>query len=205
MWKKLNGIAEANLAEWNRTVYENSALSSDLRALRRKYGLPIKHEEFRYWYDEPKRNQQIEEFHKDVDKLAVKHDINTEKWGSPFFYLIVLNDPGPVSLGSGFPAVHTSTNSEGKMIRQVAPDLETALDNPIVQRYIADIHKQNILAEDPPPSPKRQAGSRKVDWRPVWEWSKRYSNFTKKEIADLLGYSYGTVRSRLSRLDGEHF
>lgn len=207
MWEKLSNIAQANKAEWNRTVAENSELIPDLRTLRKRYGLPIEHSEFYNWYrfDYPdsEQSKKLEKFHQDVDDLAAKHKINMDKWSSPFIYLIVLGEPGPISLGGGFPKIQVQQDSEGRITNEVLIDLETAVDNPIIQKYIADIHKQNILAKDPPPLPKKQVGSRKVDWQPVWEWSKRYPVFSLKEIASQLGYSYGTVRNRLSGLDSE--
>jgi hypothetical protein len=173
MSNQLINIVEANLSEWNHTIAENNALKSDLRTLRRKYVLPIKHSEFHKWYSldssDQLQHKKIEDFHKDVMNLAAKNDINMDKWESALIYLIILDEPGPISLGGGFPKVQVSVDSEGKMTQDVQFDLETAVENPIVQKFIADIRKHNVLIKDPPPLPKKQVGSRKVDWRPIWE------------------------------------
>lgn len=44
--KQLQEIASANWSEWKRTVEENQALQLDLCVLRKRYGLPVKHEDF---------------------------------------------------------------------------------------------------------------------------------------------------------------
>lgn len=202
--KQLQEIASANWSEWKRTVGENQALQLDLCALRKRYRLPVKHEDFDSWYNinwfDESQHQRQEQFHKDVKKLAEKHQVNMQKWGSPFIYLIVLGEPGPIFIERGYPSITVSIDEKGRIIQNIVPALDTAMSNPIVQRYMANMHKSNVLTLDPPPQPQKKLGSRKTDWRPVLEWSKRHPEFSLKEIAQILGFAYGTVRNRLNNL-----
>jgi hypothetical protein len=203
---QLNEIAAANLSEWKRTVEENQGLQQELRVLRAKYGLPISRSEFHKWYssiegsDENQR-QHKEQFYEDVVKLAKKYELNMQKWGNPFIYLVVLGEVGPIFLESGYPSVAVSIDEEGRIFQRIEPTLDTAISNPIIQQFMASIHKSNVLTLDPPPQPQKEPRGRGIDWRPILEWSKRHPDFSLKEIAQILGFSYGTVRNRLSSLD----
>ena len=60
-----------------------------------------------------------------------------------------------------------------------------------------------LVEDDPIPTKLEHLTSnrRELDWRPVWEWSKRHPNIHLKEIAKALGREQKYVYRKLGELD----
>ena len=88
-------------------------------------------------------------------------------------------------------------NNNGKWECIITP--ETDLTNPFILELIQSQQKSH--AGDPPKPIEDKNDSRKLDWRPVYEWRKAHPSFTIQEIAQKIGYKPQTVRKKLSELE----
>lgn len=79
---------------------------------------------------------------------------------------------------------------------------ETDIRNSLVIEYI-EAWQKAVLERQPIPQPQKIKGSRKLDWKPVWEWSAKYPQVTRKEISQRLNRSYTQVKRKLKELDEE--
>jgi hypothetical protein len=78
---------------------------------------------------------------------------------------------------------------------------ETDLTNPFYLEMIQS--QQKLYAGDPPKPVKDKNNKRKLDWRPVYEWSKRHPLFTLEEIADKIGITPQRLRLKFAELEDD--
>jgi len=198
-WQELLGIAEVNKQEWQRLVVDNRELHADLRTLRVRYGFPLPNlSAVVRWLDNTSPQVQCQ-LNREIDDLAVKHGI-PPKWRSPVWYLAILGRPIGLSYSMGFPSGRCMRDESGHLRHEIIIDSETAVGNPHVQEFMESIQRQFL--EGPPMPQPMKSNPRKLDWQPVWEWHRKHPDTSLKEIAEMLGYSYGYIRQKLAGFDG---
>ena len=197
--RKLWEIAEAYELKWQRLIENNQDLRNELRSLRGRYaGLPLRVEEVTKWIDGTSSDIQ-QQFGKEVEQLRKRHGI-PEIWKTTFWYLAITRTPISVPFPLGSPKGHFVERENGSKGSKLIINDETAIHNPIVQKWIRAWQKQFL---EPPPRPHPMKDNpRKLDWQPVWEWHKAHPYVSIREIADMLGYSYGYVRQKLAGFGG---
>lgn len=193
-------IAEAYELKWQRLIENNQELRNELRSLRGRYaGLPLRVEEVAKWVDRTPFHIR-QQFRKEVEQLRKKHGI-PEIWKTTFWYLAITGTPISVPFPLGFPKGGSFVQREnGSTAMQLIINDKTAMHNPIVQKFIRAMQKQ-FLGPPPRPHPMKD-NPRKLDWQPVWEWHKAHPYVSIREIAGMLGYSYGYVRQKLAGFGG---
>jgi len=209
--ERISGFMEADKMEWERII-SNSELRKAILVIQSKYGLPIPANRLFSWYgwEEPfdidrqtgklifgELGQRREHLEEDVKKIA--HIFNVpDKWVSSLDRMITLGGNFPDHLGAGFPSFQAiKENGRFKFECIITP--ETDLGNPLVLYIIKQWQANN---KNEPPQPQKMRGNtRKLDWRPVWEWRKRHPGVTIEEIAKLLGRNRVTVNRALMSLD----
>jgi len=197
-WQELLEVGEANRREWQRVIEDNLELQADLRALRARYGLSSSYSEAVRWAESA--SPKIEELSQELADLAAKHGI-PPKWHCALFYLAVLGRPFGAFHGMGFPRGRL-VYEDGHFRSEIVIDSETVVDNPIVQEHIRGLQRQFLEFLEGPPRPQPMNNNpRRLDWQPVWEWHRKHPDVTLKELAELLGYSYGYMRQQLTGFD----
>ena len=122
-----------------------------------------------------------------------------EAWHIDFIAEIA-GTPSEALREAGRPQVnyYQAENGDWKWECTITP--ETDLTDPRVLQFIQSRQKEYAPA---PPKPARTLGNlRKLDWRPLYEWHKRYPLFSIDEIAEKIGYPPTTVRRKFRELDG---
>ena len=201
----LLGIFEANKRKWQRLVEDSQELRADLDALRVRHGFPLKMSKVAPWIDKAGL-QERKQLSQEIADLATKHGI-PQKWRNALWHLAVTGRAWGLMLEMGFPSgrfvptVQQTEHGESSHVKhEIVIDSETAVNNPIVQKFIQEMRKQFL---EKPPKPQPTPGNpRKLNWQPVWEWHKQHPDITLKEIADMLNYSHGYVRQKLAGFDG---
>lgn len=194
-WKRLEEHGNANIAEYRRLTDENTELQRDLAGLRAQYGFPFADGiELARWMEE--HPLAFEEARNALDALIQKHRI-PRRWQDNLWFSLTIKWGGQ-SFSMGFPHAEISF-MDGKKVTRFVVDSSTDLRNPLVQEYMA----AECQSEEMPPRPQKMKGKRALDWRPVWEWSKRHPDVTRAEIARRLNYDRTTVSRKLEELDAE--
>ena len=195
--KELEQIAEANRREWQRLVEDNRQLQSELYGLRQKYNCPKDERGLTEWFARLGLLR-AEQFQQAVETLQRKHRIPA-RWCGDFLQYAACSKPlhGP-SISLGFPLGRYSLDKDGRPRSEIIIDAETAVNNRIVQDYIRQMHRTGTVR---PPQPRSLNRHGQLDWQPVWEWHRQHPDVTLKEIAEMLGYSYGYVRQRMLKFD----
>lgn len=229
-WERFRAIADGNRSEWQRTVMENRPLQRDLSKLRPKYGLPLPTLDATRFYDEQYKlaeqhvNEQFAEYERlhvkgsaegqtftysiplreELRQLAIEHGLNWKKWGRNLEMLAVFGkERAPLGFNIGFPGATGKSLDGGGYLLEVQLTPSVDVTNPVVQRYLADVHKKNVLASEPPPEPTPIDGTRELDWRPLQEWLKRHPDFTYDDIAPYVGRTANTIRKKVAELGGK--
>lgn len=177
-WQELEEMIKAEKSEWERTVIENQALQKDLQILCQSYDLPKKSLwDAVEWMD--KETEKYFEFQAKLTEIAEKHGVN-KKWFNALHSKAAWGQYTP-HFGAGGVSLAGSTDSPTKIV--LDPNA------PISNRYVQESIKryQKILREPiSKPQPSKE-NPRKLDWRPVKEWSMRHPEVTQKEMAKELG------------------
>ena len=179
------------------------------REIQARYGLPLNYDirlnnqEWIRWlgYDEKPAGQKSKRgqaFLNDVTALFKKFQA-PDAW----HYDLVAEIAGPsysqsVEVWSS-PKFEIYRDNEGNWKWQCIITPETDLTNPVNLHLIKE--QQKAWAGDPPKPVKDKNNSRKLDWRPVYEWYKRHPLFTLEEIAKKIGYPAHRVRLKLGELE----
>lgn len=211
------GYEGANRVEWERYL-ENSELMTEVKAIQKKYGLPLPTiQDVIGWMDwlEPidinrekgelifgKHGLRREKLLKDLDDLRKKYDI-------PSIYkrflqrLVTTRDKSFLSGGyNPFPELRSRMGKDGKRIFECLITPETDFENPLVIELIKRWQLENGAS---PPQPVLMRGDkRKLDWRLVWAWHKRHPDVTITEIAKSLSYNRVTVSRELNKIEKEY-
>ncbi len=77
---------------------------------------------------------------------------------------------------------------------------EVDQNNRVIQGFKAGVQKRDRLELQPPPRPTTDPLTGHADWRPLLIWHLRNPDVDYKQIADVIGYSTGTVKNKLSEL-----
>jgi hypothetical protein len=87
---------------------------------------------------------------------------------------------------------------EGRPAWQLTITPETDLTNPAVLELMQQ--QQKAHAGEPPAPVQDKAGHGRLDWGPVYEWSKSHPLFTIEELAKKIGYTSQYIREKFSEL-----
>ncbi len=212
--RRIQDRLDANRSEGERLL-ENQELMAEVKRLQREYGLPFGSdaESKRYWevltndgkvetetgqvalgpaFD--RHAKLINQLRLLFTKYALPDRLYDALWG-----LVFLGRPGVQYGGGAFPAAPFPKYGERETPHLlIYPD--TDIDNPMVLQYIRDWQASR---REQPPGPKTIPGSRKVDWRPVWEWHKRHPDVTLRQLAKAISRDPSYVRRQMSLLEEE--
>lgn len=196
--KRLENIAAADESEWERLVGKNKELQDEFRTIRAHFGFPLPTiDAATAWICADR--QRCAGLEQEVNALAKKYAI-PERWFTALFYLAVLGWPLGLFFRMGFPTGEITFDHSILENRWIV-DNTVDLQNPIVQDFMQ--HPPELNGDIcPQPQPSKD-NSRKLDWRPVWEWSKRHPSVTRNRIAKMLSRNPVAVRRKLEELDAE--
>jgi hypothetical protein len=202
--RKIDNSIAGGESYWERMNSDPEFLDA-IHKLQVKYGLPLPFDtrlNWAKWFDwigwgekpTSQRAKQGKAFYNDVNDLLNNFNI-PEAWREVFIsriagtgkYLTLEHDMSPTF----------TLYPNGKWECIITP--ETDLTNPFILALIQE--QQRVHAGKPPQPIKDKNNPRKLDWRPVYEWHKKYPLFTLKEIATKLGRPYTVVKSKLEELD----
>jgi hypothetical protein len=191
--RRLVEHAKADVSEYQRNIIGNAGLEANLRDIRRSFGLPfLDWKEYLAYFNDQIDHQEFEslvEFGREIDGLVGAHHV--EKWRNEVQSWAIYGIPPEVRGSSGGPYL---SGSRARGLSIVIPaDFDAT--NPLSQVLL----KAMQAAVEPCPRPIQIRN--RIDWRPVWEWGKRHPNFTRMEIARLLGYAPSYLRHKLEALD----
>jgi hypothetical protein len=189
------------MSEWQRTVVENPEFVAAIQQLRQSLGLPVSgFVAFVRWLDntDPEVRQQLR---KAIEELIQKHNVRKE-WAEAIWNRVIGGDDFPLGprLSTGLPWVRGWHDGE-RFRDELVIDEDVDLENPIVQDYIKQL-RDAIRSTPPMPQPSKD-NPRKLDWIPVWEWSKRHPDVEVNELARMLGYRREYLSRKLSEVEAE--
>ncbi|MCX7841253.1 MAG: hypothetical protein N2559_17585 [Anaerolineae bacterium] len=213
--RRIDGFRQAEDVEFKR-IFEDVDLQTEIRRILRKYGLPIPEKELDDWlgYNDlnagligisqsreliwNKRAQRRINLEQDMQEIEQRFGI-PQKFKSCLFDLVVI---GKVTFlyYIGYPKIQVKRDGND-WVEELIITPETDINNPLVLEFIWrwQKHHRNL-----PPQPRPMKGNpRKLDWRAVWEWSRRHPSITRDEIARMLYRLPVTVRRKLEELDAE--
>lgn len=99
-------------------------------------------------------------------------------------------------------SIQFKRDENGNKIWQAVITPETDLNDPMVIETIQRLQRQH--AGDPPKPIKDKINPRKYDWRPTYEWYKKYKHlFTIEDIAKKINYTPHRVRLKLAELEND--
>jgi hypothetical protein len=184
----VKGFSIAGQVEWDRLT-ENPEFLQEIRRLQVKYTPPYQGENL---------YEILERLSDDVFDLC-------KKLGAGYYIyeavheMVASRSAEPPALGLvHFPEIR-QYEIEGKIYQEIIITPDTDLTNPDVIDYIRG-WQSSQRRKPPMPLPKRE-NSRELDWRPLWEWSMRYPDISREEIARMLNYNPDVLRRKLRDLD----
>lgn len=200
--KRLWDISDAEYSEFQRLTSENEELQIGLRAIRARYGLPVKTEEAIKRWGVSQGDEGIRRLGREIEKLAEDCGVSRDRWRDAMYELTVTgNVVRYFNMGKiAYPMIEMSYEDSGRPVMRVKIYSDTPIDNPI---WFAQLMHWKELMRDMPPKPQpTKENKRKKDWRPVLEWSKRHPEITHEELAQMLGIKNRvTVTRKLSEFD----
>ena len=201
-------IDGVGLSIWERVSTDPRFLTAK-RALQVRYGLPLPydirldHQQWLEWLGQAgKPNthkvQRGKAFAKDIRYLLKKFEV-PEAWHIDFIAEIAGTPAETISDAWSLKFnYYQAENGVWKWECIITP--ETNLTDWKVLKLIQSQQKEFA---DPPPRPAgRQRGHHTLDWRPLYEWHKRYPLFSIEEIAEKIEYPPETVRRKFRELKG---
>lgn len=196
-YRRLWNSGHADISERERTIKENQELRAECADLRKRYEITFSNiQEQVHWF-ETQPIEILSQFANEVKAIREKYCIGERVSGA--FWSVVWNLPASGwkthNLGS-MPKIHFEKGKGFTVL--ITP--ETDIRNEFVIEFIETIQKNTLTK---PPQPTQINGSRKLNWRPVWEWSLRHPQVTIKEIAQKLNRNYTDVKRRLKELGRE--
>ena len=194
------------LSLWERVTGDPRFVAAK-RAIQARYGLPlpydirIDHHRWLEWQGragkpDTKNAQRGKAFARDILELFKKFEV-PEAWHNDLIAEIA-GTPSSVFREAGSVKINYYQNENGDWQWECTITPETDLTDPRIVQFIQSQQKEFT---PPPPKPARiQRGSRKLDWRPVYEWHLRYPLFSIEELAERIEYSPETVRRKFREL-----
>jgi hypothetical protein len=191
-------------------VNQDPRFLSAKRAIQVRYGLPLPYDirlDYQHWLEwqgqagrpSARKAKRRRAFAKDIHELFKTFEV-PEAWHIDFLAELAgtpsdaFNEAGSLRVN-----YYQAENGDWKWECILTP--ETDLTNPAVLKFIQSQQKEFA---DPPPRPARtQSGSRKLNWRPLYEWHKRYPLFSMEEIAEKIEYPPETVRRKFRELEAK--
>ncbi len=208
--RKMDQRRKAGSSQWERINNDPDFIKAK-REIQVRYGLPVPYDihvhnsEWNKWmgYDEKPTSQMAkrgQDFLSDLNVLFKKFEV-PDDWYDDFIAEIAGRSWGHADdLWTG-PKFEHYKDREGNWKWRCIITPETDLTNPLYLKMIQDQQKKH--AGDPPKPIKDKMNSRKLDWRPVYEWYKRHPLFTIEEIAKKIGYPAQRVRLKLAELESD--
>ena len=173
--------------EWERLVEDNQALQKSLQRTRSDYELPLKASEDLSADTEGKLRNAI-------TLLANKHGI-AHLIDKLYEYLV----RGELLFDQGVTLELVLDDKTGVAVdAKIVLTLDASLDNLAVITSIR--YFQQRYGRKPPQPQPMASNPRRLDWRPVLEWSLIHPNVTIEEIAGHLGYTAQRVRLKFSEI-----
>jgi len=207
--RKMDEKSKGGISLWDRITNDPEFIRGK-HEIQARYGLPLNYDirlnnrEWIKWmgYDEKptsKIAKRGQAFLQDVNALFKKFEV-PDSWHDDLIGEIA----GQVIYGHSSdiwssPKFEIYKDNEGSWKWRCIITPETDLTNPMYLEMIQN--QQKRYAGDPPKPVKDKANSRKLDWRPVYEWYKRHPLFTLEEIAKKIGYPAHRVRLKLAELE----
>ena len=194
------------LSLWDR-VHGDPRFQSAIRALQARYGLPLpydirlNHQKWLEWLGRagkpsPERARRGRAFARDILALLKKFEV-PETWHIDFIAEIAgIPDDSFNDVGSPRFSYYQDANGTWKWECIITP--ETDLTNPATLRFIQSQQKEFAAL---PPQLRTPGHSRKLDWRLLYEWHRRYPLFSIEEIADKIDYAPETVKRRFREIE----
>ncbi|HEU0296118.1 MAG TPA: hypothetical protein VFR47_25510 [Anaerolineales bacterium] len=198
----------ARLSLWDRVNQDPRFLSAK-RPIQARFGLPLPYDirlDYQRWLEwqgragrpSARKANRRRAFAKDIHELFKKFEV-PEAWHIDFLAEIA-GTPSDAFSEAGNLRINYYQAENGDLKWECIITPETDLTNPAVLKFIQGQQKE---FSDPPPRPaSTQAGSRKLDWRPLYEWHQRYPLFSIEEIAEKIEYPPETVRRKFRELRG---
>jgi hypothetical protein len=197
------------LSLWDR-IHRDPRFLAAKRSIQVRYGLPLpydirlNHRQWLEWQGRAGRPstwnvKRGKAFAKDIHDLLKRFEV-PEAWHIDFIAEIA-GVPSDAFKDAGSPKFnyYQAENGDWKWECIITP--ETNLTNPRILEFIQSQQKE--FADLPPKPAKTPGNSRTLDWRPVYDWHKRYPLFSIEEIADKIEYAPETVRRKLREFEGE--
>lgn len=200
--QRLWNIGQALISERQRIVDENDELHFDLIHLREQYHIDFRDIQDQVEWMDKQSIETLQRFSKDIENLKKKHRIN-ERTNDRFWELLWNISPKhgfyTKRILGGMPIIHASKQLGYVLL--ITP--ETDIRNELVIRFIEIWQKNRLKEKDPPPQPEKIKGSKRLDWRSLWEWAMRHPQISRKEIASKLHRNYTEVKRKLGELDNQ--
>jgi len=212
-WKKAEQKLDDRIAGgasfWERINSDPDFLRAKGK-LQAKYALPLDYDirlHNKAWRDwsgvgektTSPRAKRGRDFYADVEALLKKFDVPAA-WHTDLIAAIAGESIYHAQEVSSSPTFELNFDDHGKLKWRCIITPETDLTNPMNLDLIRTQQKQ--YAPAPPQPVKDKRNPRQLDWRPVYEWRKKYPLFTFEELAEKLGYSSDRVRLKLAELEG---
>ena len=206
--RKTDESIKGGVSLWNRITNDPEFIKIK-REIQARYGLPLNYDirlnnrEWIKWmgYDEKptaKTAKRGQAFLSDVHTLFKKFEA-PESWHDDLIAEIAGDSYGHFLEVWSSPKFEVYKDNDGNWKWRCIITPETDLTNPMYLEMIQSQQKQ--YADNPPMPIKDKANSRKLDWRPVYEWYKRHPLFTLEEVAKKIGYPAHRVRLKLAELE----
>jgi len=176
-------INKAFYSEQERVIEQNNELNAEIAALRARYGI----------HPQGGFPENMLDLIKDVNAIGKKFSINARMNESLWCAVWGIGCPGELGMPSLF--WHAEIG-EGILIGP-----ETDMSNALVVDVIKAFQKI-LIKKDAPPQPQKKG--RRLDWTPVWEWSMRHPQVTRKDLARMLSRSYVDVKRKLKEIDNSN-
>lgn len=177
------------------------------RLIQSRYNLPLEYdirlqdEKWRKWLGDDKRSsakiiRRGRAFQNDIHALFKKFEI-PDAWQDDLLVEIA-GQPYDASLDDRVtPIFETYLDADGNFLWRCILTPETDLTNPVILQIIQS--QQKRYAGNPPQPVK--TNTRKLDWRPVYEWHIRHPLFSVEEIAEKIGYPVRVVKLKIAELE----
>jgi hypothetical protein len=204
-------------------IFESKQLQMAMRGLQKRYYLPLPGWKAVHDFQGPSQSIVVDkvtrkkalapqtkrhnQFWEDMKELARRFGVPDNFLWDMWQYLVIGEITHDTHGAVGFPVLHVDFREKTKSFgadyskEKMVITPETDIDNPEV---LSSIREWQRRTRGTPPKPQpMEDNSRKLDWRPVWEWGKRHPSVTRNEIARMLDRDPVYVRRKLEELDAE--
>lgn len=206
--QKMDERISGGISLWDRITNDPEFIKVK-REIQARYGLPLNYDirlnnrEWIRWmgYDEKPTNKASKRgkaFLSDIHALFKKFEV-PDSWHDEMIAETAGRTYGHSLEAWNSPKFEIYKDQDGNWKWQCIITPETDLTNPMNIKLIQE--QQKAWVGDPPRPTKDKNNSRKLDWRPVYEWYKRHPLFTLEEIAHKIGYPVHRVKLKLSELE----